>query len=256
MKVDLLGGDPRSAIIERRLADVSRIIAVSSGKGGVGKSLIAATLALAASRDGLRVGLFDLDFAGSSAHLALGATGLYPEELHGIVPPDANGVKFMSVVHFVGEAPAPMRGTDVSNAITELLAITQWGQLDVLFVDMPPGLGDSTLDTIRLLPRAEFLVVTTSSKMAVPVVNRAVTYLESQGVPLIGVVVNMAPTSTDATSATGATSATSATSVDSLGRLPYDPTLEDAVGNPNQLLETPFGVAVAQLPDRIGLVAD
>jgi len=243
--------DPRHAVIGRRLEHVRRIVAVSSGKGGVGKSLIAATLALSLSSRGKRVGLFDLDFAGSSAHVVLGAEGLYPREDRGILPPAAHGVHFMSIVHYVGERAAPMRGEDVGNTITELLAITRWEELDVLIVDMPPGIGDATMDAIRLLARAEFLVVATASKMALPVVRRVVALLAELDVPIVGAVENMAR---DELGPVG--DALAADGVPSLGTLPYDPTVEDALGAPDKLMGTDFGTAVGRFALRAGLLED
>jgi ATP-binding protein involved in chromosome partitioning len=242
-----MGYDPRYAVIDRRLERVGRIVAVSSGKGGVGKSLIASVMSLALASTAKRVGLFDLDFAGSSAHVVLGAEGLYPVEDKGILPPSIHGVDFMSVVHYVGETAAPMRGEDVCNTITELLAITRWERLDVLIVDMPPGLGDATMDTIRLLPRAEFLAVTTASKMAMPVVTRVLHMLKEMKVPILGVVENMA-SRTDATDPPA-----SVADIPLLGSIPYDPGLEAALGCPERLLATDFGIAVKALAERAGL---
>ncbi len=143
--------DPRISIINERLAKTKRIIAISSGKGGVGKSMVAATLALSLAGDGYKVGLFDLDFTGPSTHIILGVSkSVQPKEEKGLVPPVVNGLAFMSLVYFVGDNPAPLRGADVSNALIELLAVTQWGALDYLIIDMPPGIGDAVLDLVRL----------------------------------------------------------------------------------------------------------
>ena len=138
-------------MINQRLAKINRIIAVSSGKGGVGKSMVATTLALSLAKEGCRVGLFDLDFTGPSTHIILGApSNLQPKEDKGIVPPTFEGLEYMSLVYYVGDNPAPLRGTEVSNALIELLLITQWGKLDFLVIDMPPGIGDAVLgfDTV------------------------------------------------------------------------------------------------------------
>ena len=238
--------DPRYAVIDRRLEKVERIVAVSSGKGGVGKSLIASTLSLAMAQAGRRVGLFDLDFAGSSAHIVLGAQGLYPTEEKGILPPVIHGVRFMSVVHYVGDEATPLRGEDISNTIIELLAITRWEDLDVLLVDMPPGIGDATMETIRLLPRAEFLVVSTASRMAVPVVRRVLGLLTELDVPVVGAVENMVR---DGASRVGDTFA--AAGVPLVGSLPFDPSVEDAIGQPDALLATEFGAEVRRLAGRL-----
>jgi len=113
--------DPRIDIIDRRLEKIKKIIAVSSGKGGVGKSVVASTLALNLRDQGYKVGLFDLDFTSPSTHVILGVAGLYPKEEYGIIPPDAHGLKYMSITYYSLDKPAPLRGVDMSEAITELL---------------------------------------------------------------------------------------------------------------------------------------
>ena len=183
--------DPRTTVINERLSRISRIIAVSSGKGGVGKSLVATTLALSLSRKGCKVGLFDLDFTSPSTHLIMGVKNIQPKEDKGIVPPVVKGLAYMSLIHFSGDQPAPLRGADVSNALIELLAVTQWGELDFLVIDMPPGISDAVLDLIRLVKRIEFLIVTTPSRLAFETVKKQVLLLQELKVPIIGVVENM-----------------------------------------------------------------
>ena len=151
-------------IIDKRLENIKRLIAVGGGKGGIGKSLTASTLALTLSKLGYKVGLLDLDFCGPSTHIILGIKGIYPKEEKGIIPPEIYGIRFMSIIYYAGDNPSPLRGTDISNAIIELLAITQWGELDFLIIDMPPGIGDPILDTIRLIKRVNFLIITTQSR--------------------------------------------------------------------------------------------
>lgn len=239
-------GDPRPVVIERRLEKVRRIVAISSGKGGVGKSLIASTLALIGASRGHRVGLFDLDFTGPSAHVILGAESLYPEEDYGIVPPVVAGIRFMSIIHYLGDAVAPFRGTDITNAVTELLAITRWDDVDTLFIDMPPGIGDMTLDLIRLLPRAEYVAVTTPSRLAEPVVRRAVTLLREQGVPVAGLVVNL-----DRGSTTASDLQKHFDGLPVLGRLPYDAELETAIGDVDAVVCTGFAQALVPVYEQL-----
>ena len=183
--------DPRTSIINERLSRISRIIAVSSGKGGVGKSMVATTLALTLAHNGCKVGLFDLDFTSPSTHIILGAQNVQPKEEKGIVPPTVHGLEYMSLVYFVGDNPAPLRGEDVSNAFIELLAVTQWGTLDFLVIDMPPGIGDAILDLVRLIKRIEFLIVTTPSLLAFETVKKQVALLCELKMPIIGVIENM-----------------------------------------------------------------
>ena len=182
----------RTSVIDRRLAKINRIIAVASGKGGVGKSLVASTLALNLSKKGYKVGLLDLDLYGPSSHVILGVEDFsFPEEEKGILPHKIDDISFMSIVYFTQDKPAPLRGIDITNIIIELLAITQWGELDYLIIDMPPGIGDETLDVIHLIKKAEFLVVTTPSKVAMGAVSKLLLILKELKLPVIGVVENM-----------------------------------------------------------------
>jgi len=227
--------DPRSHVIARRLAHVARVIAVSSGKGGVGKSLVAATLALSLSRDGLRVGLFDLDFTGPSAHIILNTGELKPKEDKGLIPPEVDGLKFMSIVYYSGVNPAPLRGVDTSNALIELFSVTLWNNLDCLIIDMPPGIGDAVLDLLRFVNPLSFLIVTTPSKLAFETVKKQVALLKEVGTPIIGVIENMKTTVSDEIR-----TLTESLGVKYLGALPYDTELEDALGNRKKLLKTLF----------------
>jgi len=234
--------DPRLNIIDKRLAKIRKIIAVSSGKGGVGKSLIASTLALTLSRSGYQVGLLDLDFSSPSTHIILGVKGVYPREEKGIIPPVVHGLAYMSIIYYAGNRPSPLRGIDISNAIIELLAITQWGSLDFLVIDMPPGIGDATLDMIRLIKKIGFLVITTSSKVAFETVRKLIELLGSLKVPVIGVIENMKMTD----------SLFIRRNIESLdmpflGGIEFDYKLEESIGNPNKLLETQFGRSLGWL---------
>jgi len=238
--------DPRLAVIRRRLADVRRIVAVTGGKGGIGKSLIASTLAASMARCGRAAGLLDLDLTGPCDHLILGAETGFPDEQFGIEPPSVHGVRFMSVASFGADVPVPLRGSDVSNALIELLAITRWGELDVLVVDMPPGLGDATLDTIRLIDGIDYLVVTTPSLVVRETVWRTLRLLSRTGSRISGVVENMAR---DA--GRGAEGLARKAGVAFLGSLPYDDAIEPSLGNVDRLLATGFGVAVGELAARL-----
>ena len=169
--------DPRVPIISERLRSIRRIIAVSSGKGGVGKSLVASVLALTLVKRGFKVGFFDIDFTSPSSHVILGVKEIQPEEKNGIIPPIVHGLKYMSIIHYVGDRASPLRGADFSNALIELLAVTVWGELDFLIVDMPPGISDAALDVIRLIRKAEFLVVTTPSRLAFETIRKFIDLL-------------------------------------------------------------------------------
>jgi ATP-binding protein involved in chromosome partitioning len=227
--------DPRLAVIERRFEDVGKVIAVSSGKGGVGKSMVATCLALNLREQGYNVGLLDLDFTSPATHVILGVEGLYPEEDYGIIPPLAHGLRYMSITHYSLDEPAPLRGVDVSNAIIELLAITKWGELDYLVVDMPPGIGDATLDTIRLIPKLEFLIVSTPSVVAYQSVRRMLVLLKELGIPINGVIENMVMKPSDLVR-----SDVTELGLKYLGKVPYDEALEETLGDVQKISETCF----------------
>jgi len=238
--------DPRASIIGERLAKTGRVVAVSSGKGGVGKSMVATALALGLAKKGFRVGLFDVDFTGPSTHIILGVSqDVQPKEDKGLVPAEVEGLCYMSLVYFVGDRPAPLRGVDVSNALIELLAVTQWGQLDFLIVDMPPGIGDAVLDLVRLVKKIEFLIITTPSLLAFEVVKKQAALLGELGMPIIGVVENMKqdhnhhnPVIEEQTKKLG---------LRYLGAIAFDSNIEKAIGHPAKLLDTALGEPITNL---------
>jgi ATP-binding protein involved in chromosome partitioning len=234
--------DPRTTVINERLSRIGRIIAVSSGKGGVGKSLVATTLALTLARRGCKVGLFDLDFTSPSTHLIMGVKDVQPKEDKGIVPPVVKGLKYMSLIHFSGDQAAPLRGADISNALIELLAVTQWGELDFLVIDMPPGISDAVLDLIRLVKRIEFLIVTTPSRLAFETVKKQVTLLQGLKFPIIGVVENM-----KMNRAKNIEQETEKLGVKFLAGIPYDPKVEEAIGDVTKLLDTTLAQRIREV---------
>ncbi len=238
--------DPRLEIIGKRLENTGRIIAISSGKGGVGKSVVASTLALILGRVGYRVGLLDLDFTSPATHVILGIGGLYPEEEYGIIPPLAHGLRYMSITYYSLDKPAPLRGTDVSDAIIEILAITRWGELDYLVIDMPPGIGDATLDVLRLVRGINFLVVTTPSRVAFQTVKKLLTLLDELRIPVIGVVENMVmEPSSQIREEVGKLGQ------HYLGSVSYDAGLEGALGDVEKLMDTAFADSVKVMASKI-----
>ena len=238
--------DPRLAIIPGRFDNVERIIAVSSGKGGVGKSMVAVALALSLRTQGRKVGLLDLDFTSPSTHVILGVEGLYPEEAKGITPPETQGLSYMSIVHYSADEPVPLRGVDASNAIIELLAITRWEELDYLIIDMPPGIGDATLEMLRLIPRIEFLVVTTPSRLAYESVRKLLVLLKEQDIPIVGVVENMVVEQTSYIK-----EEIHNISVRYLGSIDQDASVEASIGYPKKLEKTCFYKQVDKFLDEI-----
>jgi len=233
--------DPRISLIQDRIKNIGKIIAVSSGKGGVGKSLIASTLSLILARKGYEVGLFDLDFTSPSTHLILGVKELEPIEDKGIIPPTVHGLKYMSITYYSMEKAVPLRGNDFSNALIELFSITRWGDLDFLIVDMPPGIGDATLDIIRFMNGVEFLIVTTPSILAFETVRKLVRMLKDLGISILGVVENMK------TGTSIIKQEVSKMGVRFLGEIPYDPKVEEKLGSVHELLETNFSNSIEKI---------
>jgi ATP-binding protein involved in chromosome partitioning len=229
-------------VISDRLSRIDRIIAVSSGKGGVGKSLVATTLALTLSRRACKVGLFDLDFTSPSTHLIMGVKNVQPKEDKGIVPPVVKSLSYMSLVHFSGDRAAPLRGADVSNALIELLAVTRWNELDFLVIDMPPGIGDAVLDLVRLVKRIEFLIVTTPSLLAFETVKKQVRLLQDLKVPIIGIVENM-----KRDKAKDIEQETEKLGAKFLVGIPFDLEVEEAIGDVTRLLETTLAQRIQEL---------
>jgi ATP-binding protein involved in chromosome partitioning len=228
------------------MKDINKIIAVSSGKGGVGKSLIASTLALTLDQKGLRVGLFDLDFTSPSTHIILGIEDVHPKEEKGIIPPEVHGMKYMSIVYYSRDLAVPLRGFDVSNALIELLSITRWGKLDCLILDMPPGIGDVTLDLIRLIKNTQFLIVTTPSRLAFETVKKLVSLLETMKTRVIGVIENMKIDSSNEIRRE-----TEKLNLKFLTGIPYDSRVEQAIGDAQKLLKTTFAKKVEQLASEM-----
>ena len=240
--------EARVSVIEKRLKNIKRIISVASGKGGVGKSLVASSLALNLSKKEYKVGLLDLDLYGPSSHIILGVKDAFPEEEKGIIPPNIHGINFMSIVYFTEDKPSPFRGIDISNITIELLAITQWGSLDFLIIDMPPGMGDETLDVIRLIKRSEFLVVTTPSKVALGAVSKLLKIIKELKMPIIGVLENMSMAKSSFIK-----SEISKMDLPYLGYISFDKNLEESIGKPDKLLETDFMKDLDDLLEGINL---
>ncbi len=227
--------EARTSVIHKRLKNIRRIISVASGKGGVGKSLIASSLALNLAEKGNKVGLLDLDLYGPSSHIILGVKDVFPEEEKGIIPPDINGMKFMSIVFFTEDKPSAFRGIDITNIIIEMLAITQWGQLDFLIIDMPPGIGDEILDIIRFVKKSKFLVITTPSKVSIGAVRKLLKILKELKIPIIGVLENM-----KIRDFSNIENTVKKMDIKFIGNIPFDENIEDAIGDTRKLLQSKF----------------
>lgn len=228
--------DVRTSVIDKRLDKIKCIISVASGKGGVGKSLVSSCLALNLSKKGYKVGLLDLDIYGPSSHIILGVNDFsFPKEEKGILPHEISCISFMSIVYFSGDKPAPLRGVDITNVIIELLAITQWGSLDYLIIDMPPGIGDETLDVIHLIKKSKFVVVSTPSKVALGAVDKLLNILTELKLPVLGIVENM-----KINDLTLIFDYAKEKDLKYLGSVSYDWDLEGSIGFPDKLMNTSF----------------
>jgi ATP-binding protein involved in chromosome partitioning len=177
------------------LPGVRNVIAVASGKGGVGKSTTAANLALALHAEGARVGLLDADIYGPSLPLLMGLRGARPESVDGktMTPLQAHGLQLNSVGFLVDESQAMIwRGPMATGALEQLLRQTAWDDLDYLVIDLPPGTGDIQLTLAQRVPVTGALIVTTPQDLALIDAKKAVTMFQKVGVPILGIVENMA----------------------------------------------------------------
>lgn len=181
------------------LPNVKNIIVVASGKGGVGKSTVSVNLSIALARQGFKVGLIDADIYGPSIPKMFGIEGVKPEvkvvdDKDILEPVKKFGVKIMSIGFFVDKSQGLIwRGPKVSGAITQLFETTEWGELDYLFVDFPPGTGDIQLTTIQKVTVSGAIIVTTPQEVALNDARKAASMFENPGlnVPILGVIENM-----------------------------------------------------------------
>jgi len=174
------------------LPDVKHIVAVSSGKGGVGKSTVAANLAVALAASGAKVGLIDADIYGPNIPMMLGVRKP-PEQQDGkLLPAESYGVKLISMGFFVPEETAIVwRGPMVHTAIQQFFRDVIWGELDYLLIDLPPGTGDAQLSISQLVSLAGVITVTTPQEVALHDVRKGMTMFQKVNVPLLGIIENM-----------------------------------------------------------------
>jgi len=220
----LRGGAPADEAVIRLGRD-TRVIAVASGKGGVGKSTLSANLAAAFSQLGRRTGVLDADVYGHSIPHILGIhqKPIAVDAL--IVPPVKDGLKLMSIGFFLdGNEPVMWRGPMLHRALEQFLTDVHWGELDVLVVDMPPGTGDISISLGQLLPRAEVVVVTTPQRLAQDVASRAASMARKTNMRLLGVVENMTG---DVFGFGGGEALADQLGVPLLGTVPLDPLLRE-----------------------------
>ena len=194
LKAKLRGGQAEPEIPFAKPESTTRVFAVASGKGGVGKSSMTVNLAAALADRGLKVGIVDADIYGHSVPGLLGSDAgptVLDDEM--LLPPIAHGIKYISIGQFIdGNAPVVWRGPMLHRAIQQFLADVFWGDLDVLLLDLPPGTGDVALSVAQLIPNAELLVVTTPQAAAAEVAERAGSISQQTRQRVAGVIENMA----------------------------------------------------------------
>ncbi|WP_145941556.1 Mrp/NBP35 family ATP-binding protein [Corynebacterium glyciniphilum] len=192
LRTKLRGGTAEPVIPFAQPESTTRVFAVASGKGGVGKSSVTVNLATALAQRGLQVGVVDADIYGHSIPHMMGSNHRPHQVDDMIIPPQAHGVKIMSIGHFLdSNSPVVWRGPMLHRAIQQFLADVFWGDLDILLLDLPPGTGDVAISVAQLVPNAELLIVTTPQVAAAEVAERAGSISQQTRQRIGGVIENM-----------------------------------------------------------------
>lgn len=266
-----LRGDSAEPVIPfAQPGSLTRVYAVASGKGGVGKSSITVNLACAMAKQGLSVGVLDADIYGFSVPRMLGVTERPTQVENMILPPRAHGMGVISIGMFTpGNTPVIWRGPMLHRALQQFLADVYWGDLDVLLLDLPPGTGDVAISIAQMLPSAELLIVTTPQMAAREVAERAGAVALQTHQQIVGVIENMSGPVYDANGAaidlfgTGggqavadSLSQTTGTRVPLLGQVPLDVRLREGGDNGMPLVLTDptsgAGAALHQIATKLG----
>ncbi len=236
LRFDVMSPDERAALTLRlrggtekrgiQLSPATRVLAVASGKGGVGKSTVTTNIAAALALLGREVGILDADIYGHSIPHMLGIRQKPVVVDKMIVPPVAHNLRLMSIGFFLDDnEPVMWRGPMLHRALEQFLQDVHWGELDVLVVDMPPGTGDVSISLGQLLPRAEAVVVTTPQPLAQEVASRAATMAQKTGLRVAGVIENM---TSDVFGSGGGGSLAEELGVPLLGEVPLDVALRES----------------------------
>ena len=270
LQTQLRGGRPEPQIPFSQPSSLTRVYAVASGKGGVGKSSVTVNLAVALAASGHKVGVVDADIYGHSVPRMLGVTGRPTPVENMIMPPSAHGVKVISIGMFTkGNTPVVWRGPMLHRALQQFLADVYWGDLDVLLLDLPPGTGDVAISVAQMLPSAELLIVTTPQLAAAEVAERAGALASQTHQRVAGVIENMSylvcahcGEQTEVFGSGGgatvaeALSRLSGTRVPLLGQVPLDVRLREGgdagmplvLGDP----DSPAALALRKIADELG----
>ncbi len=265
LEFDVMSPDERAALTERLRGGVTgrskglsldrgtRVLAVASGKGGVGKSTLSVNLAAAFAQLGRQVGILDADVYGHSIPHMLGITQKPVLVDRMIVPPVTQDLKLMSIGFFLDDnAPVMWRGPMLHRALEQFLTDVHWGELDLLVVDMPPGTGDVSISLGQLLPRAEVVVVTTPQPAAKEVASRAAVMAQKTNMRLIGAIENMTG---DVFGRGGGAALAEELGVPLLAEIPLDPRLREQgdLGTPLVSADpaSPTARAIVELAEAI-----
>jgi ATP-binding protein involved in chromosome partitioning len=270
LQTQLRGGKPEPVIPFAQPSSLTRVYAVASGKGGVGKSSVTVNIAAALAASGQKVGVVDADIYGHSVPRMLGVTGRPTPVENMIMPPSAHGVKVISIGMFTqGNTPVVWRGPMLHRALQQFLADVYWGDLDVLLLDLPPGTGDIAISLAQMLPSAELLVVTTPQLAAAEVAERAGAVSTQTHQRIAGVIENMSylvcPHCGEQTELFGSGGGASVAqalgrltgaTVPLLGQVPIDVRLREGgdAGMPLVLSDpdSPAGLALRKIADEMG----
>ena len=236
LQFDVMSPDERAALTTKlrggaetkgiRLSPKTRVLAVASGKGGVGKSSLSVNIAAALAAMGREVGLLDADIYGHSIPHMLGVTQKPMVVDKMIVPPVAHDLRLMSIGFFLDDnQPVMWRGPMLHRAFEQFLQDVHWGEIDTLVVDMPPGTGDVSISLGQLLPRAEAIIVTTPQPLAQEVASRAAVMAQKTGMRVVGVIENM---TSEMFGSGGGAQLAAELGVPMLGNVPLDVRLREA----------------------------
>jgi ATP-binding protein involved in chromosome partitioning len=261
---DVMSPDERAALTSKlrggteskgiRLSPKTRVLAVASGKGGVGKSSLTVNLAAALAALGREVGILDADIYGHSIPHMLGVNQKPVVVDKMIVPPVAHDLRLMSIGFFLDDnQPVMWRGPMLHRALEQFLQDVHWGDLDVLVVDMPPGTGDVSISLGQLLPRAEAIIVTTPQPLAQEVASRAAVMAQKTGMRIVGVIENM---TSEMFGSGGGARLAAELEAPLLGCVPLDARLREAADAGVPLVTSDPGSEPAQLISELAQAID
>lgn len=252
------------------LPGVKHVIAVASGKGGVGKSTFSSNLACSLSKllsaEGKRVGLLDCDIYGPSIPLMMGVSGRPEIEDESIIPLESHGIKIMSMGFLIDDdTPVVWRGPMIQKTINQFINNVKWGELEIIIVDLPPGTGDAQLSLVQTIPLKGAIVVTTPQLAATQVAKRGARMLEKTNVPLLGVAENMSFLESEDGSKQyifgegGGVKTAEDLEVPLLGKIPLDPGIREAgdagspisVSSPDSSSAKAFDAIAAEIVARL-----